>query len=88
MLRFAEAEHGRVTVPEVATSCDMTIAEAKATLDRLVTQQAATIQVTQAGVLVYVFPGFLSDDDKARAATSDRRRTHTITSGTEPCESG
>jgi hypothetical protein len=45
----------------------MTIAEAKATLDRLVLQQAATIQVTQAGILVYVFPGFLSDDEKASA---------------------
>jgi hypothetical protein len=67
VLRFAEKEHGRVTVPEVATGCDMTIAEAKAALDRLVLQQAATIQVTQAGVLVYVFPGFLSDDDKANA---------------------
>jgi hypothetical protein len=67
VLRFAEREHGRVTVPEVATTCDMTIAEAKATLDRLVLQHAATIQVTQAGVLVYVFPGFLSDDEKAGA---------------------
>lgn len=67
VLRFAETEKGRVTVPEVAAHCDMTIAEAKATLDRLVLQQAATIHVTQAGVLVYVFPGFLSDEDKARA---------------------
>jgi hypothetical protein len=68
VLRFAETEHGRVTIPEVAARCDMTIAEAKATLDRLVTLQAATIQVTSAGVLVYVFPGFLSDEDKSRAA--------------------
>jgi hypothetical protein len=67
ILRFAEAEKGRVTVPEVATHCDMTLAEAKAALDRLVLQQAASIQVTRAGVLVYVFPGFLSDEDKASA---------------------
>jgi hypothetical protein len=67
VLRFAEKEHGRVTIPEVAARCDMTIAEAKAALDRLVLLQAATIQVTTAGVLVYVFPGFLSDEDKARA---------------------
>src|SRR6187402_1586975 len=26
VLRFAEAEHGRVTIPEVAANCDMTIA--------------------------------------------------------------
>ena len=68
VLRFAEKEHGRVTIPEVAANCDMTIAEAKATLDRLVTLQAATLQVTQSGILVYVFPGFLSDEDKARAS--------------------
>jgi hypothetical protein len=67
VLRFAEAEHGRVTIAEVAAHCDMTIAEAKVALDRLVTAQAASIQVTSAGVLVYVFPGFLSDDDKSRA---------------------
>jgi hypothetical protein len=67
ILRFAETEQGRVTVPEVATHCDMTLAEAKAALDRLVLQQAASIQVTRAGVLVYVFPGFLSDEDKASA---------------------
>jgi hypothetical protein len=67
VLRFAESEDGRVTIPEVATRCDMTVAEAKATLDRLVLQEAATIQVTQRGVLVYVFHGFLSDDDKASA---------------------
>ena len=67
ILRFAESEHGRVTIPEVAANCDMTIAEAKATLDRLVTLQAAAIQVTQSGVLVYVFPGFMTDEDKARA---------------------
>jgi hypothetical protein len=67
VLLYAGSEHGRVTVPEVAARCDMTIADAKATLDRLVSQEAATMQVTEAGVLVYVFPGFLSDEDKARA---------------------
>jgi hypothetical protein len=67
VLRIAEQEKGRVTVAEVATHCDMTIAEAKATLDRLVLQQAATIQATKAGVLVYVFPGFLSDEEKSSA---------------------
>jgi hypothetical protein len=67
ILQFAETEHGRVTVAEVAAHCDMTVSEAKVTLDRLVTQQVADIQVTDSGVLVYVFPGFLSDEDKACA---------------------
>lgn len=67
VLRFAERERGRVTVPEVATQCDMSLADSKATLDRLVLAEVAQIQVTQAGILVYVFPGFLSDEEKARA---------------------
>jgi hypothetical protein len=67
VLRLAEIEHGRLTVTETAARCDLTIAEAKEALDRLAAQQAAEIQVTQNGVLVYVFPGFLSDDDKSRA---------------------
>jgi hypothetical protein len=67
ILQFAEAEHGRVTVAEVATHCGVTVAQAKADLDRLVQQQVAELQVTERGVLVYVFPGFLSDDEKKSA---------------------
>ena len=67
VLRFAEREHGRVTIPEVATQCDMSLADSKATLDRLVLAKVAEIHVTDTGVLVYVFSGFLSDDEKARA---------------------
>ena len=67
VLRFAESEHGRVTVAEVATGCNMSLADAKATLDRLVILDVSEIRVTQNGVLVYVFPGFLSDEEKAQA---------------------
>jgi hypothetical protein len=67
VLRLAEQERGRVTVPEAAARCTMTIEEAKAELDRLVLHEIAEIQVTERGVLVYVFRGFLSDKDKARA---------------------
>jgi hypothetical protein len=68
VLRLAERERGRVTVPEVAARCSMTFEEAKSELDRLVLHQVAEIQVTTGGVLVYVFPGFLSDRDKAAAS--------------------
>ena len=67
VLRLAEVELGRLTVTETAVRCALTVAEAKETLDRLVTQQVAEIQVTPDGVLVYVFSGFLSDDDMSRA---------------------
>lgn len=67
VLRLAERERGRVTVPEVAAQCGLTLAEAKAELDRLVSEGAADLHVTAGGVLVYVFGGFLSDEEKARA---------------------
>jgi hypothetical protein len=68
VLQYAEREHGRVTVPEVAANCGMTIAEAKLELDRLAASGAADLRVTEHGVLVYVFAGFLSDEEKSRAS--------------------
>ena len=67
ILQFAEAEHGRVTIAEVATHCRVTVTEAKTDLDRLVSQQVAQLQMTENGVLVYTFPGFLSDEEKRDA---------------------
>jgi hypothetical protein len=67
ILAFAEAEHGRVTIPEVAAHCRMTVAQAKSDLDRMVVQRVAELLVTEKGVLVYVFRGFISDDEKSTA---------------------
>ncbi|MCC6178118.1 MAG: hypothetical protein IT305_22680 [Chloroflexi bacterium] len=68
ILGLAQQEHGRVTVAEVASHCNLTVADAKAALDQMVLQKVAEMHVTENGVLVYVFDGFLSDDEKARAA--------------------
>lgn len=67
VLRFVQQQHGRVTVAEVASVCDITVVDAKATLDGFVLQEAAQLQITDSGVLVYVFPGFLSDEEKRGA---------------------
>jgi hypothetical protein len=67
VLKLAERQRGRVTVPEVAARCDMTISEAKAELDRMVLLHVAHMQVTGSGGLVYVFSGFMSDQEKAAA---------------------
>ena len=56
-----------MTVAEVAAHCRLTVTQSKTDLDRLVAQQVAELQVTEHGVLVYVFSGFLSDEDKASA---------------------
>ena len=67
VLRLVEEEHGRVTIPEVAVRCGMTIEESKLELDRMVLHGVAQIHMTENGVLVYVFSGFMSDDEKAQA---------------------
>lgn len=67
VLRFAESEHGRVTIPEVATGCNMSVADSKETLDRLASMRVAEKRITQYGGLVYVFPGFMTDEEKAQA---------------------
>jgi len=64
---FMKRGFDHVTVAEVAAHCRVTVTEAKTDLDRMVSQQVAQLLVTETGVLVYVFPGFLSDDEKARA---------------------
>ena len=67
ILDYAAGEGGRVTVPEVASHCDLTVGDSKAGLDHLVLMGVAELHVSEQGVLVYVFPGFLSDEQKARA---------------------
>ncbi len=67
ILDLAEQRTGRVTVAEVASKCDLTVDQSKAALDTLVLQGITELQVSESGVLVYVFPGFLSDDEKSRA---------------------
>ncbi|MCC7369446.1 MAG: hypothetical protein IT306_13545 [Chloroflexi bacterium] len=67
VLDLARAQRGRVTLPEVASACDMTVTDSKETLDTMVLQGIAELRVTETGVLVYVFPGFLSDEEKRGA---------------------
>ena len=69
ILRLAEREHGRVTTLEVAAHCSLTADEAKALLDRLAARKVAQLHVSEGGVLVYVFPRYLS-----RAARNRLRR--------------
>ena len=68
ILRFAAVEHGRVTVAEVAAACQLDLESAKRELDRLVVEEAATMEVTDDGVLVYAIRGFLSDSEKEAAS--------------------
>jgi hypothetical protein len=67
ILALAEARAGRLTVDEVAVACRLSVLRSKAALDRLAAAGAAAMQATDGGILVYAFPGFLSDPEKREA---------------------
>jgi hypothetical protein len=68
ILALAEARRGRLTVDEVAAHCQLGLEQAKQLLDRLTAREAARMLVTEDGVVVYHFPGFLSPSEKDAAA--------------------
>ena len=68
VLDRAKAAGGRVTVPEIAADCDLSLKDSKLLLDRFVLAGAAEMLVTDDGILVYRFAGFLSSEQKATAS--------------------
>jgi hypothetical protein len=62
ILAFAGSKAGHVTPTEVALNCRLSLKESEVTLNRLVKQGAAEVQITDDGVMVYTFPGFLLRD--------------------------
>jgi hypothetical protein len=57
LLGLARANGGRVTVAEVASGCKLTVADSKATLERLTLQGVAEVVVTDDGSVAYDFKG-------------------------------
>ena len=55
ILKLAMARQGKLTAVEVESALALPAGEAKATLDRLVAREAADLDVTDEGVLVYTF---------------------------------
>jgi hypothetical protein len=67
ILDLARSAHGRVTVAEVASHCDLTLDESKKALDQFAVHDVAEVYVSADGVMVYCFPGFMSDEETRRA---------------------
>jgi hypothetical protein len=61
ILRTAKKNNGAVTAGEVALEGDFGVEEAKKALDKLVSTGNAEMRVRSSGVVVYVFPEFLSE---------------------------
>jgi len=55
ILKLAMAQGGRLTEVEVASTLALPAGEGKAALDAMVARQAADLEVTDSGVLVYTF---------------------------------
>jgi hypothetical protein len=66
VLTYANSVGGRVTVPEVAVHCQLSIEESEEILNEFAAHHAAELLITDDGTTVYDF-NFLSDKEKAQA---------------------
>lgn len=67
VLALAAAHGGRLTLAEVSTGCRLSVADARDALQRLCGQGVADLHMTDAGVEVYAFEGFIDAAAKAGA---------------------
>jgi hypothetical protein len=67
VLRIAAARGGKVTPEEVAMETSLTVEDAQKLLEKLCTQGAGQLQVTDQGGLVYTFSGLLSESERDSA---------------------
>jgi len=62
ILKAAKRNEGVVSPGEIALQADITIDKAKSLLEKLVEEGYADLRVKKTGMLVYVFPEFLSEE--------------------------
>jgi hypothetical protein len=67
MLRLATQHRGRITIVEAVTALAITPEEAKDALDALAVRGLADFEVTDSGVVVYVFHDVQRLDEKHRS---------------------
>ncbi len=67
ILRMIAARSGRITPEEIALEQPLTVEQARERLDALCGGGSGEVQVTRDGRLVYVFFGFLSEEERKSA---------------------
>lgn len=67
LLRFIQTKGGMVHPLEIVAASNLNMEEAKRELDNFCIQGAAELRITEAGEMLYVFPGFLDDEQKKKA---------------------
>ncbi|WP_054950926.1 hypothetical protein [Numidum massiliense] len=68
ILRLAERKGGALTAVELATETSLNTEEATELLETFTRRGIATVKVTESGVLVYQFTGFLSKEEVEEAS--------------------
>jgi len=64
ILKVAQELHGRLTVLQVASRTDLSIEDARTTLDAMVKKGYIQLNVGKNGILRYEFPEFFPETDK------------------------
>lgn len=65
ILRLAYAHRARLTVPQVAMHCEVSIEESREALERMVLQGAARPEVDDDGTITYLFDDLLPSPEQA-----------------------
>jgi hypothetical protein len=67
ILQAAAAKGGKITVVEAVAATGLDLEETKTFLDQLCQMGAGEVQLTQGGMFVYQFEGFLTDQERREA---------------------
>ncbi len=67
LLQFIHGKQGMISPIEIVSVSSLNMEEAKKELDNFCVQGAAELRITEGGEMVYVFPGFLDEEEKRKA---------------------
>jgi TM2 domain-containing membrane protein YozV len=67
VLQYAKRKLGRITPVELAADTILNLDEVEDTLKKMARRRLAEEKVSESGILIYHFDGFLTDEEKAKA---------------------
>ncbi len=70
MIATAKRKHGRVTDVELVAETRFSLEDCRAFLKEMTESGSAEMHIGKEGTMVYLFPGFLSDEEKRKARST------------------
>ena len=70
MIATAKRKHGRVTDVELVAETRFSLEDCRAFLKEMTESGSAEMHIGKEGTMVYLFPGFLSEDEKRKARST------------------